>query len=379
MCDSASRFAPTRRSSEMGELRRRGNIWWVRYYRNGRRYEETSGSDKKGAAIDLLKIREGDGAHGLPVTPKIGRLRFEDAVADVVTDYKINGKRSLEDVQRRIDKHLTPYFGGRRMVAITTTDIRAFVAERQAAKASNAGINRELAIIKRAFRLAVQAGKLLHVPHVPMLHEDNVRTGFFERDQFEAVREALPAELRGVVTFAYYCGWRIPSEVLSLCWPQVDRDAKTVRLEPGQSKNAEGRTLPYSLLGELADVIEDQWQAHERLTAQDRLCPYVFHRDGQPIKSFRGAWLAACEVAECPGKLLHDFRRTAVRNLVRAGVSEKTAMQITGHKTRSVFDRYDIVNEADLRAAIGKLAGTEKGQSAKSSRVAKFRRPKKVA
>jgi integrase len=363
----------------MGEIRRRGGVWWIRYYRNGKRYEESSGSDKKGAAIDLLKIREGDGAHGLPITPKVGRLRFDDAVADVVTDYRINGKRSLEDVQRRIDKHLTPYFGGRRMVAIMTPDIRSFVAERQTAKASNAEINRELAIIKRAFRLAVQAGKLLHVPHVPMLRENNVRTGFLEREQFDAVREALPEELRGIVTFAFLCGWRVPSEILPLQWLQVDRDAKTIRLEPGQTKNAEGRTLPYSLLGELSDVIEDQWQAHERLVAKDILCPYVFHRDGQPIKNFRKAWQAACEVAECPGKLLHDFRRTAVRNLVRAGVPEKTAMQITGHKTRSVFDRYDIVNEADLRAAIGKLSGTKKGQSAKSGRVAKFRRPKKVA
>jgi integrase len=363
----------------MGQIRKRGGIWWIRYYRAGRRYEESSGSDKKGTAIDLLKIREGDGAHGLPVTPKMGRFRFEEATADVVADYKVNGKRSLEDVERRIDKHLVPYFGGRRMMALTTADFRTFAAARQEAKASNAEINRELAIVKRAFRLAVQAGKLYHVPHVPMLRENNVRTGFLEREQFDAAREALPEELRGIVTFAYFCGWRIQSEILPLQWLQVDRDAKTVRLEPGQTKNAEGRTLPYSQLGELSDVIEDQWLAHERLIAKDELCPYVFHREGKRIKNFRKAWQAACEVAECPGKLLHDFRRTAVRNLVRAGVPEKTAMQITGHKTRSVFDRYDIVNEADLRVAIGKLAGTEKGQSAKSGKVAKFRRQKKTA
>src|SRR5436309_15820080 len=109
----------------MGELKRRGNVWWIRYCRNGRRYEESSGSDKKGVAINLLKLREGDGAHGLPVTPRIGRLRFEEAAADVINDYRTNGKRSLDEVERRLRLYLTPYFGGRRMASITTADIRA--------------------------------------------------------------------------------------------------------------------------------------------------------------------------------------------------------------------------------------------------------------
>ena len=179
------------------------------------------------------------------------------------------------------------------------------------------------------------------------------------------------------MTFAYLTGWRIPSEVLPLKWGQVDRKAKTIRLDPGTTKNAEGRTLPYDLLPDLCTVIDNQWTAHERLLAADAICPLVFHRQGDPIKEFRSAWQTACEAAGVPGKIPHDFRRTAVRNLVRAGVPEHSAMKITGHKTRSVFDRYDIVNEADVRESLGKLAdgaGTKKGQSARSGRIARFRK-----
>ena len=132
----------------MGKLRKRGNIWWIRYYRNGRRFEEGSGSEKKGVAIDLLKLREGDGAHGLPVTPKIGRLRFEEAAADVLNDYRTNGKRSLDEVERRITKHLAPFLGGRRLAALTTADVRAYIAKRQA----------DTEIVRRAYDVALTKG-----------------------------------------------------------------------------------------------------------------------------------------------------------------------------------------------------------------------------
>ena len=177
-------------------------MWWVRYYRNGRRHEESSGSRKKQAAIDLLKIREGDVARGVPISAKIGRLRYEEAAEDFLNDYKTNRRRSLSDVERWDRRHLRPWFNGRRMANITTVDVRAYVAARQEAEAANATINRELAALKRMFSLAIQAGKLLHKPHIPMLRERNVRQGFFEREQFFAVRGYLAPQLRGLVTFA---------------------------------------------------------------------------------------------------------------------------------------------------------------------------------
>ena len=269
----------------------------------------------------------------------------------------------------------SPSSGARRMTGITTSDIRRYTAARQDFGAANATVNRELEILRRAFRLAQQAGKLLHRPFIPRLREDNVRPGFFERDQFDDVRMNLPKELQGLVTFLFWTGWR-SGEVLPLQWSQVDRKAQTIRLEPGTTKNREGRTMPYGLLPELEEAIETQWREHERLAAGGVLSPWVFVRkNGDPIRDVRKAWKSACKAAGLPGLLVHDFRRTAVRNLVRAGVPDTVAMKLTGHKTRSVFDRYNVTSEADLREAMGRLAaaGTKKGQSADSGRVLQIR------
>src|SRR5437660_7241492 len=191
-----------------------------------------------------------------------------------------------------------------------------------------------------------------------MLKERNVRTGFFEREQIERVLDHLPPPVRPVVRFAYITGWRIPSEVLPLQWRHIDFEAGVVRLDPHTTKNDEGRTFPFT--DALSQLLEAQKAEHERLRSDGVLCPWVFHRTGKtvkgkPIVRFTKAWRKACERAGCPGRIPHDLRRTAVRNLVRAGIPERVAMQMTGHKTRSVFERYNIVSECDLVEAAKKL------------------------
>ena len=356
----------------MGELRKRpgSNKWQIRYYRNGLRHEESSHSRKKSDAERLLRLREGDIARGIPVTAQVGRVRFDEVAKDVINDYVVNGRRSVGDLERRIRLHLSPFLGGRRMAALTTTDVRAYVAHRQAEGAANATINRELAALKRMFVLAIDAGKLLHRPRIHMLKENNVRTGFFERVEFEAVRSCLPIDLQPAMTFAYLTGWRIASEILPLEWRQIDRQAGTIRLDVGTTKNDDGRLFPFSEFPELADVIESQWSGTKRVE-QERgiVCRWVFHRSGRQIRSFHKAWQSACSAAGYPQRIPHDFRRTAVRNLVQAGVSERVAMQLTGHKTRSVFDRYHIVNETDLREAVRKVSTRAENMARKSARV----------
>src|SRR5438270_8347482 len=344
----------------------------------------------------LLKLREGDIEHGLPVDPKLNRIRFEEAAEDLKMEYAVNGRRSADELERRIRLHLMPHFGGRRLAAIATTDINRFILTRQAdviaagerprpargaeapsasergwgpasseksddrkeRRFSNDEINRELTTLKRILNLAPQNGKLTHVPHIPMLKERNVRTGFFERDQIERVLDHLPAAICPVVRFAYITGWRIPSDVLPLQWRHIDFEARIVRLGPHTTKNDEGRTFPFT--DALLQLLEAQKAEHHRLKGEGVLCPWVFHQTGKkvkgkPIVRFTRAWRKACEKAGCPGRIPHDLRRTAVRNLVRAGIPERVAMQMTGHKTRSVFERYNIVSECDLVEAAKKL------------------------
>ena len=230
------------------------------------------------------------------------------------------------------------------------------------------------------FTLATRAGKLMHKPNLPTLQENNVRAGFFERDEFEGVRAHLPVDVQPVVTFAYLTGWCIRSEILPLEWRQVDLDAGTVRLDPGTTKNGQGRLLPFGdAVPELRDLLEEQWRRTKAVEqAQDAIIARVFHRNGKPIRVFRGPWKRACEEAGCPQRIGHDFRRTAVRNLERAGVSRSVAMKITGHLTESVYRRYAIVSEADISEGLGKLAaltakGGERGDQASRGKVRRFR------
>ena len=315
---------------------------------------ESTGTDKETVARRMLRTREGNVERGIPIVPQMGKITFDDAVDDLLNDYKTNGKRTHDDTERRIGLHLKPAFKGKRLISTSTADVRAYVAARQAAGATNGTINRELSALKRMFTLAVQAGKLHAKPHISMLREDNVRRGFFERTQFESICEHLPVPLRAVVTFAYLTGWK-KSEIFSLEWRQVDWAGRVVRLDPGTTKNREGRSFPFTAA--LETLLKDQHAEHERLKKVGRIVPLVFHLDGKRVHDLRGALKAACKAAGCPGRILHDFRRTAVRNLERAGVPRSAAMAMVGHKTEAIYRRYAIVDAGALRDAAAKIDG----------------------
>jgi integrase len=335
----------------MGSVYRRGRIWWVKYYRNGKPLRESSKTANISEARRLLGKREEEIATGSFLGLITDRVRFEDLAEDLLNEYRANDRKSLKWARRRVEQHLAPFFGGLRAMGVTTDRVRAYTVKRQDQGASNASINRELAALKRMFNLGAQMTppKVARVPYIPMLKESNVRKGFFEHEEYLALHRELPSYLRPVLTFGYYTGAR-EGEILGLRWSQVDLSSQTVRLEPGTTKNDQPRTIP--MTGELFEMLTSQKRIRDLNFPK---CEYVFFNKGKNICKFERAWKSAATRAGIAGRLFHDLRRTAVRNMVRAGVPERVAMAISGHKTRSVFDRYNIVAERDLHEAARRL------------------------
>jgi integrase len=262
---------------------------------------------------------------------------------DFVADCKQRQLRDMETLVRRV-RIVRRGLGQRAAGDFTERDIDLYIKERRALGRASATLTAEMQYLKQAFKLAQRKKLVTAVPHIPRFKVSNARQGFFEQEAVEQVVALLPEYLQDYTWFAYYSGWR-RNEIASLEWRDVQ--LQTFRLRPEISKTAAGRVL--MVTGRIAEIV-----ARRRAVRKD-LVPYVFHLDGRKIYRFEKAWHKACKEAGVPGKFFHDLRRTAVRNMVRAGVPERIAMQLSGHKTRAVFDRYNIVNEEDILTAQERL------------------------
>lgn len=293
-------------------------------------------------------------------------------------DLKLRQVRSLKGLQSHL-KQVRSGLADRRAIDVSAEVVDRYIEARLSEKEAPAvaTVNRETGLLAQAFKLGIKHRRIGTRPDVRKLSEKgNARQGFFEKAQFDELLKHLPKNLKSFVQFGYYSGWR-KGEIGSLQWSDVDLAAKVIRLQPANSKTKEGRVLV--LDGDLWAVIDLQRRKREYRNRNKTVAisQYVFHRDGEPIREFRKAWATACVAAGlgrmvCPkcnegathsckncgaetkyvGRIFHDFRCSAVRNMVRAGVPERVAMAISGHKTRAIFDRYNIVNEDDLRAAM---------------------------
>jgi integrase len=316
-------------------------IWWIAFYHRGKEHRQSSGSESEVVARKILKKKLAELGRGRFV-PNEERLTFEDLCKFVRADYAVNDNRSTATLNFNI-KHLEGFFKFDRAVDIAPDRVLAYQQQRLSEGGARATINREVATLGRMLTLAVKLKKLSWRPTFEQLDGEKVREGFLQYGDFLAIVDNLPEYLKDIISFLYFGGWR-KGAARNLQWKDIDLETRTARLAIKSSKNKEPWVLP--LAGTLWKIIERR--LHER-----RLdCPYVFHyRNGKKIGDFRKKWNKACQAAGLTGVIVHDMRRSAARNLSLSGVKEQLAMKITGHKTNSMYRRYRIVDEDELRQA----------------------------
>ena len=334
--------------------------WWYKVYtldpETGRAVAIRK-STKTTSATKAKKIRAAalvELAGGF--NPHVGRITFADLKAALVSDYRAKGNRSLGRAYRAF-KHLSAAFGRNRVVDITAGRIATYLNNRLEEEAALSTVYYELRILKRGFRLLVRRGDLTRVPVFPEMKDPkNARQGFFTDADFAALQVELPEHLRAPAEFGYLTSWR-KHEVFGLQWKNVEWDAEVMNLDVGATKSRHGRVFPFGAYPALRDLLERRRTYTDAVEAElHRDVPWVFHRHGKPIKDHYSGWRAACRRAGLEGRTFHDLRRSAIRNMVRAGIPKHTAMQLSGHLTASVFDRYDITDIEDLRNATAKLS-----------------------
>ena len=341
--------------------RPRSPYWWYKVYaldpETGRkvaiRESTKTTSETKAKKIRVAAIENLAGGFN----PRAERIMFADLKTALVSDYQARGNRSL-DRARRAFKHLAAAFGRSRAVDITAGRIATYFSNRLEEKAALSTALYELRILKRGFRLLVRRSDLSRVPVFPEMPDPkNARAGFFTNADFAALQVELPEHLRAPAQFGYLTSWR-KSEVFGLQWKNVEWDAEVINLDVGTTKSGRGRAFPFGVYPALRELLERQ-RAYADTVEVDlhRDVVWVFHRQGKPIKDHYAGWRAACKRAGLEGRTFHDLRRSAIRNMVRAGIPKHTAMKLSGHLTASVFDRYDITDLEDLRNATAKLSG----------------------
>ena len=335
---------------------RNSRFFWMQYFVAGQRFRESTGRDRIRDAQEVLKnklleIQQQGGAGSAP--SKISHL-----YALIENDYTKNQRKSIVHLRSLWTNHLSAFFADLATTKLSSEQIDTYVRRRLDDGAANASVNRELSALKRMYKLAIKSGRLRTMPYIGMLKERNVRTGFVKDADYQALsRETAKAGLwlRGLFEVAYTYGFR-KTELTGMRVRQVDLKEGTIELNPGETKSDEGRAV---------EITESVRSILAQCIAGKKADDLVFTRaGGSPAGNFRRVWAGSCAAAGCPGLLFHDLRRSGVRNMRRAGISEKVAMGISGHKTRSVFERYNIVDPADLKEAAAKI---ERGAERRAS------------
>jgi integrase len=350
-------------------------VYWCQYFLNGHRQRESTGTANKRKAESYLQTRLAEVSGGNSLGAAAQHITVEEIVMDVIRKNRNDGNDSVEWDERRWALHLKPSFGHLKASQITTAYIDTYIGNRKGQEIvrtynkagearvvqtgkypGNGSINRELALLRSAYWLAYAATprKVAWVPTFHFLDESgNVRKGFLnDRDYNQLAEECgkIGLWLRAMFEIYYTYGWRKNEPLETLKVRLADFSHRTITIE--DSKNGDGRMVVMT-----QKVFELVKACCEHKSGDE----YIFTRpDGKPVKDFRSSWRNACVAAGVPNLKVHDLRRTGARNLRRAGVDRDIIMRIGGWKTDSVFRRYNIVDEADLRDAMQKLENSQR-------------------
>jgi len=327
---------------------------WIKFGWRGKPFRENAATTDWKKASELRTKRLGEVAGGTFTGLELKKTKVAELFDGLLRDYRINDKSSIVDVETRINLHLKPFLGHYRANEVTTDLINRYIEHRLDEGTANSSINRELAALKRSYNLGLQSTppKVLRVPYMPHLEEDNVRLGFVEDHVYEKLVNHFAGVglwMRGMLEMGYTYGLRVEAiKSMKVGW--VDLGHRTLVFPPKAMKNK--KTLTVKMTNTVYQLLQ---QCCQGKGADDFVFTRFLNGRHKPIVDFRITWENGCKAAGVPGLLFHDLRRTAARNLRRAGVAESVIMQIGNWLTRSVFLRYAIVDERDIADAVQML------------------------
>ncbi len=334
------------RARGLGRIFPRGAIWHIAYCRNGVEIRESANTTDEVKARKLLNQRIEEAKRPEFVGPAEKRLTLDTLQAKIEADYRRHERRSLDTVKYCL-KAVKEHFKYDRLAHITPRRIEEYQTARLAEGMSRATVNREVRYLLHGFKLLFDAHEISTFPRVKLLEGENIREGFVNAADFEAIAVRIEdQDTRDIVEFLYRSAWR-SGEAKSLTWDKVDLTDWVIRLSRKNEKTKRPRTL--ALVGELRAIIERRQQR------RFLNCALVFHRAGKAIKRFDRAFKSACKKEGFAELVVHDMRRSAIRNFTKAGLSPSEGMSISGHRTDSIYRRYNIIDEEMQRRSLERV------------------------
>lgn len=349
----------------MASLELRNGVWHLRWRDKRGKLRSLSTKIVSSEKNDILAQKkltafEIDLRRGKNPAPS---LKIGGLLDDFLREYTVNLRKSIVCVTIRVEKHLRPWFGEMRADKLGADDWREYSAYRQGEGASNTTINLERAGLIRAYHLAKESDRIDTVPYLPRLKKPASNPLFIDRAEFEALCRHLPDYLRPFVRFAFLTGWRL-GEIRQLQWRHVDFTAGEIRLDPGTTKNGDGRVFPMttelrallqSLTPRMTETAPHRHVAPVRVVVAGQaptLTPFVFvRRSGKPIRYLYVCWRKAVKAIGKPGLLFRHMRNSAIVDMDQRGISRRVIMDLVGHRNPEMFNLYRRVGKADLDRA----------------------------